>query len=158
MVHIIRSHESYKAKYKYIRDTCQQDGPKGVTYNVDGTPNRKGDIVVYTDLEVCIGEKKTNMRFFITNLGTQRMILGYPWFAAMQLRIDWAKGWLDYDQLPIVIKMSDAHKAMLVRRNELKTKKRELSFPFNTNHMPKYLAKKSCNDSLPLKYGITQST
>ena len=60
------------------------------------------------------------MRFFITDLGAQRMILEYPWFAAMQPRIDWAKGWLDYDQLPIVIRTEDAHKAIFVRRNELK--------------------------------------
>ena len=60
------------------------------------------------------------MRFFITDLGAQRMILGYPWFAAMQPRIDWAKGWLDYDQLPIVIKTRDVHKAIFVRRSELK--------------------------------------
>ena len=31
VVHIIRSHKSYKAEYKYIRDTCQRDRPKGVT-------------------------------------------------------------------------------------------------------------------------------
>ena len=31
MVHIISSHELYIAEYKYIRDTCQQDRPKGVT-------------------------------------------------------------------------------------------------------------------------------
>ena len=31
MIHIISSHESYIAKYKYIRDTCQQDRPKGIT-------------------------------------------------------------------------------------------------------------------------------
>ena len=31
MVHIISSHESYKAEYKYIRDACQQDRPKDVT-------------------------------------------------------------------------------------------------------------------------------
>ena len=47
-------------------------------YNVDGTPNQKGDIVAYTDLEVQTGKKRINMRFFITNLGAQRMILGYP--------------------------------------------------------------------------------
>ena len=34
VVHIIRSHESYKAEYKYIRDMCQQDRPKGVTLPV----------------------------------------------------------------------------------------------------------------------------
>ena len=31
MVHISGSHESYIAEYKYIRDMCQQDRPKGVT-------------------------------------------------------------------------------------------------------------------------------
>ena len=31
VVHIIRSHELYKAEYKYIRDMCQKDRPKGVT-------------------------------------------------------------------------------------------------------------------------------
>ena len=31
MVHISSSHESYKAEYKYIRDMCQQDRPKGIT-------------------------------------------------------------------------------------------------------------------------------
>ena len=31
VVHIISSHKSYIAEYKYIGDTCQQDRPKGVT-------------------------------------------------------------------------------------------------------------------------------
>ena len=31
MVHIISSHESYIAEYKYIGDMCQQDRPKGIT-------------------------------------------------------------------------------------------------------------------------------
>jgi len=78
-------------------------------YNVDGTTNQRGDILFYMDLEVRTGENHTNMRFFLTELGPQRIILGYPWFAAVQSRIDWAKGWLDYAQLPIVIKTSDAH-------------------------------------------------
>ncbi len=73
-------------------------------FNVDGTPNKKGDIVFYMDLEVHTREKHTNMRFFLTDLSPQRMILGYPWFAANQLKINWAKGWIDYTQLLIVIK------------------------------------------------------
>jgi len=52
-------------------------------YNVDGTLNKKGDIQYYTDLEVRTGEKRVNMRFFLTDLGPQKMILGYPWFAAI---------------------------------------------------------------------------
>ena len=77
-------------------------------FNVDGTTNKKGDIKYYTDLEVCTGEKRTNMRFFLTELGPQKMILGYPWFAAVQPKIDWAKGWIDYTQLPVIIKTSDS--------------------------------------------------
>ena len=38
-------------------------------FNVDGTPNKKGDIQFYTDLEVRTGQKSTNMRFFLTDLG-----------------------------------------------------------------------------------------
>jgi hypothetical protein len=44
------------------------------------------------------------MRFFLTDLGHQRLILGYPWFAAMQPQIDWARGWLEYAHLPIVLR------------------------------------------------------
>jgi hypothetical protein len=78
-------------------------------YNVDGTLNKKGDILFYTDLEVRTRQKYTNMRFFLTDLGPQQLILGYPWFAAVQPRIDWARGWIDYEQLPVVIKTPNAH-------------------------------------------------
>ena len=63
-------------------------------YNVDGTTNRKGDILFYTDVEVRTGERRVNMRFFLTDLGPQQLILGYPWFAAVQPKIDWARGWI----------------------------------------------------------------
>jgi Integrase zinc binding domain/Aspartyl protease len=85
-------------------------------YNVDGTLNKKGDILFYTDLEVRTGQKYTNMRFFLTDLGPQRLILGYPWFAAVQPRIDWARGWIDYEQLPVVIKTPNAHRAVCLNR------------------------------------------
>ena len=77
-------------------------------FNVDGTPNKKGDIQFYTDLEVRTGQTNTNMRFFLSYLGPLRLIMGYPWFAAVQPKIDWAKGWIDYAQLPVVIKTTNA--------------------------------------------------
>ena len=121
-------------------------------YNVDRTPNRKGDIVAYTDLEVRTGDKRTNMRFFITDLETQRMILGYPWFAAMQPRIDWAKGWLDYDQLPIVIRTKDAHKAVFVRRSELKPQRKWITLPLRYKPHAKVFSEKESQRFPPLKY------
>ena len=73
-------------------------------FNVDGTQNRHGQITHHTDLEVRTGDQTRTMHFFLTNLGEQKVILGYPWFAAVQPIIDWAKGWIAYEQLPVVIK------------------------------------------------------
>jgi hypothetical protein len=86
-------------------------------FNVDGTPNKAGSLKYYADLETCTGAKRTTLRFFLTDLGENQVILGYPWFATAQPRIDWAKGWIDYDQLPIVIKSDDAHQAVFRTRN-----------------------------------------
>jgi hypothetical protein len=44
------------------------------------------------------------------------MILGYPWFAATQPKINWARGWIDYTQLPVVIKAPNAHQAIFTSR------------------------------------------
>ncbi len=56
----------------------------------------------------------TNMRFFLTQLGKHKAILGYPWFTAMQPKIDWKRGWIDHTQLPIVLKAPDAAKARFI--------------------------------------------
>ena len=85
-------------------------------YNVDGSLNQKGDIRFYTDLELQTGEKRTNMRFFATELGPHQLILGYPWFATIQPQIDWAKGWIDYTQLPVVLQSPNVYLAKFLRR------------------------------------------
>ena len=54
------------------------------------------------------------MRFFLTDLGEQKVILGYPWFAAMQPKVDWARTWIDYEQLPVVLRTPDAHRAIFI--------------------------------------------
>ena len=59
-------------------------------YNVDGTRNKNGNIEHYMDLEMQTGNLRVWLRFFLTNLTDQKAILGYPWFAVMQPKIDWA--------------------------------------------------------------------
>jgi hypothetical protein len=49
------------------------------------------------------GQQRTKLHFFLTNIGESKIILGYPWFAATQPNIDWARGWIDADQLPLII-------------------------------------------------------
>jgi len=72
-------------------------------FNVDRTTNRKGDLLFYSDLKMKTGSVTKIMRFFLTDLGHHRIILGYPWFVANQPRIDWAKGWIDASHLPVII-------------------------------------------------------
>ena len=72
-------------------------------YNMDGMRNKNGDIKHYTDLEVQTGEWKVWLQFFLTNLADQKAILGYPWFVANQPKINWARGWIDSTQLPLIL-------------------------------------------------------
>ena len=49
------------------------------------------------------GNWKVWLRFFLTNLVDQKAILGYPWFTANQPKINWAQGWIDSTQLPLIL-------------------------------------------------------
>src|SRR6267378_2185030 len=56
------------------------------------------------------------MRFFLTDLGDHKAILGYPWFAASQPKIDWKRGWIDHAQLPIIARAPNAGRATFGHR------------------------------------------
>ena len=58
-------------------------------FNVDNTENVSGELKHYTDLQVRMGSKIMKLRFFLTHIGKQKAILGYPWFTANQPKIDW---------------------------------------------------------------------
>ena len=47
-------------------------------YNVDGTPNKSGELQYFTDLQVQMGTQCSTLRFFLSNLGENKVILGYP--------------------------------------------------------------------------------
>ncbi len=83
-------------------------------FNMDGTENKAGQLQFYTDLAIWTGTTTTNMRFFLTQLGEHKAILGYPWFTAVQPKIDWKMCWINHTQLPIIFKASDAAKAWFI--------------------------------------------
>ena len=85
-------------------------------FNIDGTPNKAGDLKYYTDLGTRTGTSMRTLRYFLSDLGDSRVILGYPWFAAVQPKIDWACGWIAHDQLPIVLRSVDAARAQFLPR------------------------------------------
>ena len=63
-------------------------------FNVDGTCNRHGTITHTCDLLVHKGGKKERQRFFVTSLGKNRSILGFPWFRSFNPDINWAEAQL----------------------------------------------------------------
>ena len=70
---------------------------------MDGMQNKNGDIEHYTDLEMQTGDQRVWLWFFLTDLADQKAILGYPWFAANQPKIDWVRGWINSNQLPLIL-------------------------------------------------------
>ncbi len=73
-------------------------------WNIDGTHNKAGSIKEYVDLQVQCGPKKEEMRFLVTHIGEDELVLGYPWLAAFQPKIDWKQAVLDETQQPLIIK------------------------------------------------------
>jgi hypothetical protein len=58
-------------------------------FNVDGTENQGGQVNHYYILNVLQGRKQSAQVFFITNLGNDRLIFGYPWLEEFVPQIDW---------------------------------------------------------------------
>jgi hypothetical protein len=72
-------------------------------YNVDGTENKWGTINAYVNLEFTLGEWEFKERFYVTGLGKQKIILGFPWLHKYNPIINWKKGeitfkpfWIDW--------------------------------------------------------------
>jgi hypothetical protein len=61
-------------------------------YNMDGTEKKRGTINAYVNLEFSHGERKFKEWFYVTGLGKQRIILGFPWLHKYNPIIDWKKG------------------------------------------------------------------
>ena len=96
---------------KYLQFPIQRLREPWKLFNVDGTPNKAGDLEFYMDLVTCTRTQIKTLCYFLSDLGENKVILGYLWFAATQPKIDWAKGWIAHDQLPIILRATDAMKA-----------------------------------------------
>ncbi len=104
-------------------------------FNIDGTRNKVGALWFYTDVSLQTGNQHTNHHFFLSDLGDNKAIFGYPWFASVQPNIDWARGWIDSSQL------RQAEQDILPE--ELKT------IPLEYHHHLKVFSKKAAACLLP---------
>jgi len=85
-------------------------------FNVDGTQNQAGDLKYYVDMSIRTETQKVTLQYFLTDLGDHKIILGYPWFTTVQPKINWAQGWINHSQLPIVLRAGDAAMAQFLAR------------------------------------------
>ena len=93
-------------------------------YNVDGTMNRHGTITHACDLMVKQGNKKVRQRFYVSDLGKDRFILGYPWFRAFNPDINWTEAKL---QGPGIKMETIRHKVMEKARNYVQRLKAQIA-------------------------------
>ena len=109
-------------------------------YNVDGTLNKNGHIHSYTDLEMQMGQQRTKLHFFFTDIGNQKLILGYPWFAATQPNIDWAWGWIKAEQLPLIICVPEKKKVHIGECNVTPAGRCTVKHPYTPANSSLYVA------------------
>ncbi len=72
-------------------------------WNINGTHNQDGAITHFMDLHIQTGTETKTLRFLITNLGRDEVILGYPWLTAFEPTIHWRDATLDKKCQPVVI-------------------------------------------------------
>ena len=57
----------------------------------------------FVDLRVQTQGRTEQMRFLVTDLGTEDLILGYPWLAVFEPKFQWRDTSIDVEYLPIII-------------------------------------------------------
>ena len=109
-------------------------------YNVNRTLNKNQHIHSYTDLEMQTGQQRTKLHFFLTDIGDQKLILGYPWFAATQPNIDWAQGWIEADQLPLIIQAPEKKKVHIGKCSTMPAGRHTIRHPYMPANGSLYVA------------------
>ena len=59
------------------------------------------------DLNVQMGQRQAKMRFLITDLENEDLILRYPWLANFKPKFSWNKGAMDTSYLPVIVQSLD---------------------------------------------------
>jgi hypothetical protein len=59
---------------------------------VDRTPNKAGEIQQACKMMIWYQGKRSKHNFFLANIGTDDVILGYPFFEDLLLDINWKQG------------------------------------------------------------------
>ena len=78
------------------------DKPKWI-YNIDNTSNKLGSITHSLKLKVTTKGVEKVMRFLVTDIGNEDILLGYPWLATFKPKFGWKDAVIETQALPIII-------------------------------------------------------
>ena len=67
----------------------------------------------FVDLHVQTQGRTEQMRFLVTDLGIEDLILGYPWLAIFEPKFQWRDASIDVEYLPIIIQSLNWKKIQL---------------------------------------------
>ena len=73
---------------KWLQHSIKKMSTPRKLFNVDSMENKNGELQHYVDLQTRMGAHITTLQFFLSDLGEHKAILEYPWFAAVQPKID----------------------------------------------------------------------
>src|SRR6266704_6029127 len=73
-------------------------------WNIDNTANQAGEITHYITLNIQTRGIQKTIQFLITNIGSEDIILGYPWMAAFEPQFTWRNGVINEKELPIILR------------------------------------------------------
>ena len=76
--------------------------PKKI-YNIDNTSNKSGSITHSLELKVTTKGAEKVMRFLVTDIGNEDILLGYPWLATFKPKFRWKDAVIETRALPIII-------------------------------------------------------
>ncbi len=72
-------------------------------WNINNTENKDGLITHYLELNIQMKGVCRNMRFLVTNIGNEDIVLGYPWLSTFEPQFNWTNAVIHEKALPIVI-------------------------------------------------------
>jgi len=101
---------------KFVKHLCvgmqELEHPMKI-WNIDGTTNHVGRLTHFVDLLVQTKGQEKKMRFLVTDLGVEDVILGYPWLAMFEPQFSWKNTTVDTSMLPVVIQSPDWYTLVL---------------------------------------------
>ena len=87
--------------------------PKKI-YNIDNTSNKSGSITHSLELKVTTKGTDRIMRFLVTDIGNEDILLGYPWLATFEPKFGWKNAIIETQALPIIISSTQPIESRLV--------------------------------------------